>query len=89
MGESLVDSVTVCATDGLGGAVKIKLLALRVKVDGGEVISSPTVTTAGEATPATVIVTADVYVPTARLVGFTSTLMEAGKVPLSKLTMSQ
>ena len=85
----MVDNVTVCAADGLGGAVKTKLVGLRVKVEGGEVTSSPTVTTAGDATPATVMVTADEYVPTGRLVGFTSTLMEAGKVPLSKLTVSQ
>lgn len=85
----MVDIVTVCAVDGLGGAVKIRLLGLNVSVEGGEVISRFTVTTAGDGTPETVIVTADVYVPTARLVGFTSTLMDAGSVPLSILTVSQ
>ena len=89
IGESLVDMVTVCATDGLGGAVKIKLDGLNINVDGGEVTSKFTVTTAGEAIPATAMVTADVYVPTARLVGFTSTPMEAGSVPLSMFTVNQ
>jgi hypothetical protein len=64
-------------------------VGLSVSVEGGDVTSSPTVTTAGDAAPATVMVTADMYVPTARLVGFTSTAIEAGKVPLSILTVSQ
>jgi hypothetical protein len=60
MGDPLVDSITVCAMDGVGGALKIRLFVLKLKVDGGEVISKLTVTTAGDATPETVIVTDDV-----------------------------
>jgi predicted aspartyl protease len=59
MGEPLVDIVTVCATDGLGGAVNIRVDELKVKVEGGEVTWSVTVTTAGDPTPETVMVTAD------------------------------
>ena len=47
MGEPLVDSVTVCANEGLGGAVKCRLEGLNIKVEGGEVTSSDTVTTTG------------------------------------------
>jgi hypothetical protein len=46
--------------DGLGGALKIRLFVLKLKVDGGEVTSRLTVTTAGDATPETVMVTDDV-----------------------------
>jgi hypothetical protein len=60
MGDPLVDSITVCAMDGLGGALKIRLFVLKLKVDGGEVTSRLTVTTAGDATPETVMVTDDV-----------------------------
>jgi len=57
IGEPFVDNVTVCATEGVGGAVNRRVPGLMVNVDGGEVISSVTVTTAGEPTPATVMVT--------------------------------
>ena len=57
MGELSVVKVTVCATDGSGGAVKIRVPGFKVKVEGGDVTLRVTVTTAGEATPATVMVT--------------------------------
>jgi hypothetical protein len=57
MGESFVDKVTVCATEGLGGAVKKMLFGFTLKVEGGEVTLSVTVTTAGDPTPATVMLT--------------------------------
>jgi hypothetical protein len=89
IGAPLVVNVTICATDGLGGAMKLSVLGVTAKVDGAAVTVSVTVTTAGEATPTTVIVTAELYVPTGSPVGFTSTPMDAGKLPLSIFTVSQ
>ena len=60
IGDPLVESVNVCATDGLGGAVKIRVLGVTAKVEGAAVTWSVTVITAGDNTPATVIVTEEV-----------------------------
>ena len=89
IGAPLVVRVTVCTGAGFGGAVKLRLVALKLRVDGAAVTCSVTFTTAGAATPATVMVTEDKYAPTARLVGFTITLMVAGRVPALVFTVSQ
>lgn len=89
IGAPFVVSVTICAADGSGGAVKLNVAGFKVSVDGGDVTSSVTATTTGAATPVTVMVMDEEYVPTARLFGFTVTLSDAGKFPLFRLSCSQ
>lgn len=89
IGAPFVVSVTVCAADGSGGAVKLNVDGLSVSVDGGEVTSRVTATITGASTPVTVIVIEEEYVPTASPVGFTLTLILAGKFPLVRLVASQ
>ena len=59
IGEPLVDNVTVCVADGSGGAANARVAGVKVKVEGGAVTFRFTVTTTGDATPVTVIVTED------------------------------
>lgn len=56
IGAPFVVSVTVCAADGSGGAVKFNVDGFSVSVDGGEVTSNVTSTMTGDATPVTVTV---------------------------------
>jgi len=65
------------------------VVAESVSVDGAAVIFSVTPITAGDPTPNTVSVTAAMYCPSGRLVGFTSTLNVPGNVPLFGLAVSQ
>ncbi len=89
MGVPFVDRVTVCATSGIGGAVKFSAVALKVTVDGGEVTDRVTGMFNGFVTPVTVTVTVAVYVPTARLVGLTRKLRLPGSLPVSGPTVNQ
>ncbi len=89
IGEPFVVNVTVWVWGGLGGAVKVSVAGFNDNVEGAAVTFSVTETTEGAAAPVTVIVTADTYCPTGRLVGFTLTLRVAGRFPLSRLTVSQ
>ena len=87
IGDPLVDSNTVCAA-GLGGAVKVNVVALSARVEGGEVTASDTGTMTGAATPVTVSMTDALYDPTGRLVGLTRTVKVPGSFPLSGLAVS-
>lgn len=89
IGELLVVNVTVCGADGSGGAMKLSVAGVKLKVEGAAVTFSVTGIASGAAAPTTVSVTDDTYVPTARLSGLTVTLRVAGKVPLSRLTDNQ
>ncbi len=89
IGELSVDNVTVCGAEGSGGAVKLSVAGFKDNVEGAEVTFNVTITTAGELTPMTVMVTDDIYTPTARLSGLTLTAMVAGNTPLSVFTVSQ
>ena len=89
MGDPLVDSVMVCAADGLGGAANVSVAGFNVSVEGPAVTFNVTAITTGAVAPVTVTVTDEVYCATGRLVGFTLTISDAGRLPLFKLTFSQ
>src|SRR5260370_31675868 len=57
MGVPLVERVAVCATEGLGGAVKFIAVALTVRVDAGEVTAKVTGMLNGFVMPVTVTIT--------------------------------
>jgi len=88
MGVPFVDSVTVCAAGGIGGAVKLSVVELKVTVDGGEVTANVTGMFRGFVMPVTVTVTVALYVPTARLVGLARKLRVPGSLPVSGLTVN-
>ncbi len=58
-------------------------------MEGGSVTFRVTGMLSGLATPLTVTLTDERYIPTGRLVGFTRTLKLPGSVPLLGLTVSQ
>lgn len=51
----MVVSVTVCAVEGLGGAVKVRVAGFKLNVEGAAVTFSVTTATTGAAIPLTVI----------------------------------
>lgn len=89
IGAPFVDSVTVWDGAGFGGAVKVRVAGFSDKVEGAAVTFKVTGTTTGAAAPVTVIVIEDTYCATGRLLGFTVTLSDAGRLPPFRFTFSQ
>src|SRR5579884_76256 len=87
-GSPLVDSVTVWAGTGVGGATKLSVVVLSVKVGSGALTFSVTGMASGVTTPDTVTFTTAEYMPTPRLVGFTRMVSVPGVFPESGLTVT-
>ena len=87
-GPPLAISFSVCDAGGLGGAVKLSVVALTDNVGSGAVTDKVTGIKTGDANPVAATLTEALKVPTGRPVGLTRTVSVAGSLPESGLTVS-